>query len=403
MKRLSILISCASVLIASVSEAPFAQTKQSDCPTAILVDIARASSVCVRLEPGQACIGNGSVTATGFDGATFMTKAGDRANISAIETITVESSEDEMGIVSISLPGFRHPWGALTLIAFGDISLRNRVLWFPEVHALATATANIRSRPQEDAEIIGQVNANDGLVLNGRNRFGSWVRVRIPGELNTGWVSVDVLNIQGGVMSLDVVDPYMGVLDSFRSLDTIRGEADLCEGSLPNGFLLQSGNNEQGATVQYDTYWIEVRGSAFVGNTDVDSPLVLYVLDGYALVYSVPENYVFVPAGAMAGAYGYINVFDPVLLAALPLQLLPVPIHLPEAITEADIECLTAEYERVLEAADATPVPAPTLDPTICQHVTRREAEPRPDSFHEAIKRQSYDFSVGCAAGIQRC
>jgi hypothetical protein len=338
---------CFIVLFLTAAPAP-SHAQQSACPTPILVDIARAGTTCFGLEPGQACVGNGTVTALGFDGGALMTQAGDRVDVAAIQIVSSTSLEDELSIVILSLED------GTSLVAFGDVTLHNLVTPIPELTAVTMGGVNIRAMPQGDADIIARAAVNDGLRLNGRTQDSHWVRAAVPGSAAFGWVAVDVLNIQGNLQSLLEIAPDAPILRPFMQIEVVTGERSACENSLPSGVLMQSTNNEQLTTIQIGSAEVQFRGSALLISRGVGYPTV-YGYDGYALVDGgFGER--FIPAGAVDLGNAIIP-FSASLMASLPLQLLPVPVRLSDAITEADIARLTAEYEAAQAAAQATPTP----------------------------------------------
>jgi hypothetical protein len=373
---------CVFLMIVSLMVAPLPPSAVAQAPVcgpAVLIDIARAASTCFRLEAGQACVGNGNVLASGFDGTTLMTQAGDRATLRDISTISVESVEDDLGVATLALDE-----SALTIIAFGDVSIRNRAQPLATLNALATGSVNIRSTPDADAEIIARAGVNDGILLNGRSADNGWVRLQVPNGGGYGWAVVDVLNVQGNLLSLVVASEDDPIIAPFRALDLTTGGNAACDGALHSGVLLQSGNNSQLTTLQLGETVYGLQGTAFASSSA--GAVDLYVLAGYA-VWTIDSATRPIPAGAWAAGDGTITPFTPSDFSALPLQLLPVPIGLPDAISVADITRFADEYAAAQTAADATPTPQPTADPSICRRVTRRDVTlyAGPGDFYEAI------------------
>ncbi|MCA9908797.1 MAG: hypothetical protein KC519_09130, partial [Anaerolineae bacterium] len=164
---------------------------------------------------------------------------------------------------------------------------------------------------------------------------------------------------------------------------------------LPSGILLQSANNEQSALMQIGGTRLEVHGTAFVTAQNANSYPIVHVLAGYTVIYTEAFDLIFVPAGGVNRAASVVP-FDTASVALLPVQLLPVSIRLPAAITEADIAHLTEAYLTTLATAQATPTPQPTADPTICRRVTRGTTTlyAGPGDFYEAINSLNAGVSV---------
>lgn len=366
------------------------------CPTSILLDVSRAASTCFRLEPGEICAGNGAISASGFAGEVLMAEAGDRADLSAVNTLSAALTDDDLGIVTLSSYDGGEPLaGAFTLVVLGDVTLTNQVTPWPTLDAIAIGSVNIRNAPRQDAELIAHAGVNDGLIVNGRSGDNRWARVAVPGEHVFGWASVDVLNIRGNLLTLELASPGQPVLDAFRVFDLTTGADTACEGGLPSGILLQSANNEQSAFMQIGSTRLQVHGTAFVTARNADSGPSVYALAGYAIIYSDAGDLTFVPAGGVHSAASVVPL-EPASVALLPVQLLPVSIRLPAAITEADIARLTEAHLNTLAAAQATPTPQPTADPTICRRVTRGTTTlyAGPGEFYEAINSLPAGASV---------
>jgi hypothetical protein len=368
---------CLLVLV-SVS----AVQSQAVCPADVLLDFGRAASVCYRLEREVVCSGNGAVTATGFDGAALIAQPGDRASAAAAEMLTITSAPDELGVALLSLraslPALSER--SMTVVAFGDVTLMNRAAPLPQLTAVATGLASIRSRPQTNADIIGQAAVNNALILNGRTADGRWLRAQVRNADAYGWVAADVLNVQGSVQTLAVVAAQAVVQRAFEVMDVSISNTAFCEGALRGGLLFQTPGITEPVTFTLNGERLSLAGTAFVSG---ETALEVYVLQGFALAGDA-ERYT--PAGAWTAPGLPAAPFDPAALAALPLHLLPVSVRLPAPITDADIVRMTADYEASQVVAE-TPAPLPTADPLICRRETRRATTlfAGPGRFYEAI------------------
>ena len=365
---------------------------QNVCPADVLLDFGRAASTCYGLESEAVCSGNGAVTGSGFDGAGLIAQPGDRAAASILQSLSVASASDELGIAFMSLranlPTLSERSG--TAVAFGDVVLTNQVMPLPQLTALATGLTNIRTRPQTDADIIGQAAVNDALFINGRTSDSRWLRAQVRNADVYGWVSIEVLNVQGNVQALDVVGAGAIVQRAFEVIDLSIGDTAFCEDALRSGVLFQTQSVTDPVTFTLNSTRLALAGTAFVSG---QSALEVVVLQGFALVGEESE---YVPAGASITVGNPVTPFDSSTLAALPLHLLPVSVRLPEPISDADIVRLAEAYEVAQVAAAATPLPLPTVDPMLCRRVTRRETTlyAGPGDFYEAINDIGADQRV---------
>ena len=74
------------------------------------------------------------------------------------------------------------------------------------IPAVVTARGlNVREGPGVDYQPLGAVGQGTELVLDGRNRSGTWVHGRAPDEDLEGWLSAGYVKIHGDVMTLPVV------------------------------------------------------------------------------------------------------------------------------------------------------------------------------------------------------
>lgn len=358
------------------------------CPADVMLDLARAASTCYGLGREDVCGGNGSVTATSFGGGIVIDQPGDRVTAGEVRQLSVVSTPDELGIASLSLRGDLPSLTerSVSVLALGAVTLVNHIEPLPQLTAIATGLANIRSRPQTEAEIIGQAAVNNGLILNGRTADGRWLRAQVRNRDAYGWVSAEVLNVQGNVNALVAADEHALVQRPFQSFDLTIENTVFCDGALPGGVLMQAPGTDAPVTFVINASQLTLTGTAFVRAGGA-----VYALQGYAIL-----DELFVPAGAWALPGQGAEPFDPAELIALPLHLLPVSVRLPAAITEGDIARLESEYRAAQAAEAATPAPPPTADPTICRRTTRRAATlyAGPGDFYEAINELRAGQSV---------
>ncbi|MBZ0288483.1 MAG: SH3 domain-containing protein, partial [Anaerolineae bacterium] len=73
------------------------------------------------------------------------------------------------------------------------------------IRATAYGTINVRGGPGAQYEIVGQLNADEQVIVDGRDsEKGSWLRVTLEGGI-IGWVASFAVLLDGEVESLPVI------------------------------------------------------------------------------------------------------------------------------------------------------------------------------------------------------
>ncbi len=78
----------------------------------------------------------------------------------------------------------------------------------PELSGTVTENARVRSAPSTSGSIVARLNKGDQVKVVGRNDASSWYQIPLPTDVNArGWVSADLIQLQGSPDSLPVVQP----------------------------------------------------------------------------------------------------------------------------------------------------------------------------------------------------
>jgi hypothetical protein len=94
-------------------------------------------------------------------------------------------------------------------------------------------SAFIRATPDEDAEVVGSVFANDSLTAVGRNIDGEWIEVRRPGRTTGGgWIARRVTAFTFNVGQLPITDLTTGLIGDEPVVDTGFSILMISEGTL---------------------------------------------------------------------------------------------------------------------------------------------------------------------------
>lgn len=333
-----------------------------DCPASIILALSRTVGLCLSTERDSACYGSGSMSVRPFPGyedqAANFIKPGDKLPTSMISRLTSQPpTEADWNAAVLKIRGNLPVTDqrSVTLFLLGGVNLENRVEPIPQINLTARANANLRALPEADAEISARVNVNSVLAANGVTREGDWFRVTVPNTDTSGWVSSEVIIPNGDVNTLAVVDastPIHHPFDDFR-VETSVDDAP-CDGAPPSGLLMQTPNKEQTVTLTINEARLQFAGTLFLQTPD---GLTVNVLDGFARLESAAvERYI--PAGASvwvdpSGESAPAEPYTFEDVSALPVMFLENRFSIPQPLTAADIERLTAQANApVIEATE---------------------------------------------------
>ncbi len=359
---------------------------QAECPADVLLALARANAACSETERNQACYGNGEI-ASGVE--TFAAQ-GDTVGIEELATVQLNSAE-VFSVMTMKIQANlleSQPGRNLTLLAFGDVTLENRVPLLPTVTVEATGSLNVRMAPDIESDIIETLPLRATLIANGRAEAGGWLRVLLPGSDRLGWVSLDVVRVTGDINTLYGVTPETPYLRPYQVFSVTTGRDDArCAGTPESGLLLQA-PTEAEAVVTVNDVRLRLRGTLFL---QADETMTFNLLDGQMVVESG-----YAPAGSRVrvvdGAAMAAEPFDPVDLAGLPVNNLTYRVQIPSPATESAIADFIAA---ALAAPTATPDPV-ILSRQQCRRTTLRAVTvwAGPGTFYEVLRDLARDTRV---------
>lgn len=364
------------------------QVMGQDCRTGILLSLARAGSVCVGLERGQICYGNGSAEATLYNEGTFAAP-GDIVSANDVQELRVSQLADDISIVALSIQGSLPvtEQRSITLLALGDVTLTDEVERTPAFPVNATGTLNIRATPEINGDIVQELGVGAAVIANGRNEDGDWLRVEIPNTDDLGWVSASVVEAETDFSTLLTVGLDAPYFKPFEVMSLATGAADaFCEGAPESGVLLQSGSTTDFAVFEINGHEVQIAGTVFM---QAAPDLRIIVLDGQVLF---DEN--FVPAGAEISAGGEAVPYTFTVTDTLPLNNLPSRFTVTEPLTAEAIAAAIEAYNTI--EAEPVVVEVPTATPQPCRRITRTFTDlwSGPGVFYENINQLRPDRSV---------
>jgi len=346
----------AGLLILLSLSVVFAQ--DAACTTLVQQAMTNLGSDCDALDRNSACYGFNRVDATfgqpQADG--FFSHPADRAGLLDLQTIStapLDVNAQQWGLAALnvqanlptSLPG-----QAVTVILVGETTVTNGVganeampLTMP-VQVTTRSSANVRSRPLANANVVASVRRGTDLMSDGVSQNGDWLRVVSEDNL-PGWVSRDLVVAQGDLNTLPTLN---GAERSPMQAFVIRtgfGQP-ACQSTPPSMALLQT---PQHILVNMTINGSEVRfGSTIIVWQTEANTLAAAVLDGvmYFGDLIIPTGFMVTAqidlnTGDIVGGWGQLQPMSQDLLDKLtglgdiPQNLLHYPIQLP---TQADIQ-----------------------------------------------------------------
>lgn len=349
------------------------------CPTLVKQALEQVGDNCTAMDRNNACYGFNRVNATFAEAQAenFFTTPSDRSALTvlqSIETLPLNAPDNVWGIavmnvqanVPSSLPG-----QAVVFMLLGDVQVENAVdpteAFTPAepVNVTTTTSANVRSGPSTNNNVVGSVPAGTQLQADGLNADQTWARVLLDNQ--PVWISRDLLQpeVPGTLGALPVLSrnartPMQAFYfrTGFEGLD--------CTESPPSVLVVQG---PKSVTVDFTANGADIRISSTVALfTTPQGTLLLLVIDGSALVGGIQ-----IPAGfaieaplspdgrSLAGPWGGFRSMTAEEIAQLiPLENIPVELlHYPIVIpTLGQIAQMLAAMSRPQTSqADETPEP----------------------------------------------
>lgn len=282
------------------------------CPAP--VDYKAVPVVCGSLVTDEACIGQGTVSASPLvENANFsFSKPGDRTRLTDLSELNLQSLSTDSGtwtVVAANLtlntndPSLSAP-AVATMLLIGDVSIANAGQQFSSgaatAQVLGTLGINVRKSPSGSAAAIYQLSPGEQVLATGRldNTEGRWIRITIPTRFEgTAWVFGEYLKVTGDSDSLPVVKenspvqasadqsaPEFGPMQSFNLLSGVTDSS--CTGVPDSGILVQTPNGiaaGSGAKLRVNGVEIVLNGTAFI-QAQPNVSLRVTVLEGDASV-----------------------------------------------------------------------------------------------------------------------
>lgn len=266
--------------------------------------LADAASVCSGAAPGEVCYGHNGVTAAGVNSETLLAAAGDKtvlADIQSLATTAANIETGDWGVASILLPAGLPAGSAVTAVLFGEAQIARPALAQSDRPTLAvfnrgSAPINLRNGAGVTYEMVGQLEAGQETIADGRNQESDWVRIQFGDGV--AWVFVPLIGWEGDQAAInalevllpnDVTPSVQATGEPFQSFTLTTGGAT-CPAA-PSGLLLQYAG-EQAASLQINQVNLEFANATLLLSASANGALDVKALAGSATVTArgIPEN-----------------------------------------------------------------------------------------------------------------
>jgi hypothetical protein len=188
------------------------------CPPLVERALNEAGNLCATLPRNSACYGFNQVSAQ-FSGAVaedFFTRPADITDLTTLQSLNTAALDEALGRWGVAVLNVQAnipnslPGQGVRFILFGDARLENAVpaeqalLPVTPVEVTVVSSANLRSGPSTNTNVLGGAEAGSTFPAEGLNPAGDWVRVNTP-QVGLAWIARDLLNPAGDLASLPVI------------------------------------------------------------------------------------------------------------------------------------------------------------------------------------------------------
>ncbi len=220
-----------SVLIVLLGIHFLVTAEETTCPELVQKALSVVGNSCVGLGRNQVCYGNAVVKATsstqtaltGFEAPGDMARIGD---IIDLATEPLDPKDNVWGVAMLALQANLPdtvPGQNVLFVVFGDTELRSDTAETAnpvKLNATAKGNANIRTGPDKNYAVAGNLTAGQSISLIGRNAAGDWLRLDY-GDVE-GWVFSSLVTVEGDIQTLAVMGQgqaaggYTAPMQAFR-------------------------------------------------------------------------------------------------------------------------------------------------------------------------------------------
>jgi len=282
MARFGIIIFCCFVVLAGGFSGGTQSAEARDaksCSTLAKEALTAAKEACGTAAANSVCFGYDAIKAVfaGSAASSNFKVKGDKVDLADLTTVTTAAANPDSGQWGVAVLKIQAglPAGSpgVTAVLYGDASVTSTVRSTPlsTLPVSAKSDTILRGGAGQTYPAAGKLTTNQNAVVDGRNKAGGWLRVRL--ESMVGWASVAQLNVTGDVQSLTVLEDQDSRADflyssPMQALTLTTGNTEACVGDAPSGLLLQLAGDKtarlsiNGADITFAAATLAVRVTA---------------------------------------------------------------------------------------------------------------------------------------------
>lgn len=340
-----LLILFALLMVAQTALAQDGALPAAACQSLVDDALAEARAACDDVAPNQVCFGHGPVeVALNDSGVPSFAAAGDTLSLDTVFSLRLggfQAASGEWGLASLRVQGDEAGHDVLLMLS-GDVEMRNTCSALLQQEVQLTHETELRAGPGSDFASVALLPEGTRLHVNACNCTGHWLRA-IQADGQTGWIWKGSVDAFEGAEALPVVvldSPVYAPMQSF----CLRSESlePSCPQAPANGVLIQTSSETGEAHLQINQVELGLTSTAFV-QSQVGRQLTVSVLDGTGSV-TLDGLTLAVPRGVRAvvplnddnrpAGPARLEVFTADDVAAVPVDLLPRPVALADALAD---------------------------------------------------------------------
>lgn len=256
-------------------------TLAQSCNVAVQLAFSRAYGACADLERDQACYGGGVVTSD-----ATLTQAGDIVDVDNMTQITVNGTDGDdwsTAFLKLQLNLSNSSQRDVDMILFGDAEITNLIDPVPRLTATPLGTVNVRSAPTQNSDILARINVNGTVNVNGRDEENTWLRVNVPNSDALGWVSTEIVTLDGDINTLDTVTVDNVIEQPFEHMMLRSNDIAGCDDAPHSGLLIQAPGEDEIVSLLINNTGLNLAGTAFI-QAGADEDMTIFVLEGDATI-----------------------------------------------------------------------------------------------------------------------
>jgi uncharacterized protein YgiM (DUF1202 family) len=273
------------------------------CPVLVSRALELTKSQCQNTGRNQVCYGHVMLQAQPHDGYSNFAfrEMGDRVEVAALRSLRLSALDLQNQLWGVALMRVQanlpnsEPGQNAELLLYGDVQIEAPGAVFNLIPAViqAESDVNVRTVPDESAQILADLPANQPVAVRGRSSDGLWLNI-LHSDNQTGWVARQLISSNYDLEFLPFVEPASATYGPMQAfyLQTggNGGSPAACAEVPPDGLLVQTPAGAAKVRFWINEVRIDLGSTAFVQMTP-DGQMVVRMLEGDSEVTALGISY----------------------------------------------------------------------------------------------------------------